>query len=177
MYKIVELKKYDVLIPFVCQKCGACCRGYVPQIPLQELPKIAKHIGKPIDEIKQIHEKAYLSESKLDCIFLNDANQCSIYLMRPESCKLYPLDTDFGANGVACGGHKEFHRMVDAFFSHRKYAALWDRNAYKSAIRKIPDNQLPVVWKTLTKARLSHAMTMEFVRLNELQDYCMRTSA
>ena len=99
MYKIIELRDFDVLLPFVCRKCGSCCHGFAPQIIAEDLPRIGQHIGKPSEEIMKLHKEAYrkkFTDSPINCSFLNNKNQCSIYSMRPEPCQLYPLETDFG---------------------------------------------------------------------------------
>lgn len=170
-YRIVELRNYDVLVPFVCQKCGSCCRGFAPQIYVNDLPAIAMHLGKSVKEIKRLHEEAYngkYTDSSIDCSFLDDRTKCSIYPMRPEPCRLYPLETDFGAAGMNCGGHREFHRIVNAFFKRRKYAALWEPSTYKNIIRSIPECQRPVVWRTFTNAKPSKTMIRQFVKLNNM---------
>ena len=177
MYKIIELNKYDVLLPFVCQKCGACCRGFAPQIPAENLPKIAQHLDKSIEDIRKLHDEAYckkFTKSPVNCCFLDYKNRCSIYPMRPEPCQLYPLDTDCGAGDVHCGGYQEFHRIVNAFFARKKYAALWSPNSYWKTVRPIPDHQWPIVWKTLVNAQPSNAMIRKFVNLNKVPDHLMR---
>lgn len=175
-YKIIELRNYDVLMPFICQKCGSCCRGYVPQIPLQNLPKIAECLNKPIDEIEKLLSEAYLSESvdsNHNCIFLDNANQCSIYAMRPEPCQDYPLVSMCGNADVDCGGYLEFQKVIKSFM-RRKYAAVWEQDSYKKAIRKIPENQLTVVWKIFLETKPSNSMIEEFVKLNELSDFPLK---
>jgi len=171
MYQIIELKEYDVLLPFVCHNCGSCCRGFAPQIPIADFPRIAQHVGKSIEEIERQHSEAYskkFTDSPIDCSFLNNNNQCSIYPMRPEPCRLYPLKTDFGTAGVNCIGYKEFHAIVDAFFARRKYAALWRSDSYRKPVRPIPRHQLTVVWKTFIKAKPSSATIRRFVKLNKI---------
>jgi len=52
VYRIVELRNYDVLVPFICQKCGSCCRGFAPQIPVGDFPAIAMHLVKTLKRLK-----------------------------------------------------------------------------------------------------------------------------
>jgi len=40
------------------------------------------------------------------CPFLGEDKNCQIYPVRPNGCKAYPIDTDFGRCGVDCPGMK-----------------------------------------------------------------------
>jgi Fe-S-cluster containining protein len=158
-------------LPFVCRKCGSCCRGFEPQLSVEDLPKIAKHLGKTIEEIKKLHKNAYnkkFSNSPANCIFLNFKNQCLIYSMRPEPCRLYPLYTDFGAADVNCIGHKEFNRIVDAFFARRKYAALRASNNNTKNLRGIPKKKWQATCRTVKKARPSEKTFRLIMKLNKI---------
>ncbi|HPM11556.1 MAG TPA: YkgJ family cysteine cluster protein [Paludibacter sp.] len=168
IYKIIELKNYDVLIPFICWQCGSCCREYTPQIPSQNLPRIAQLLNKTIEEIKKKHEDAYIREPQGDCTFLNEG-KCSIYMMRPEPCRIYPLFSDFGAAGVNCRGHKEFYRIVDSFFFRRRYAAMHDPKYFKRKIKRIPFSQIENVLKIVHRADVSDAAIKLFLELNNIQ--------
>ena len=173
MYKIIELRDFDVLLPFVCRKCGSCCHGFAPQIIAEDLPRIGQHIGKPSEEIMKLHKEAYrkkFTDSPINCSFLNNKNQCSIYSMRPEPCQLYPLETDFGTADVNCVGYREFHGIVDAFFARRKYAALWSPNTYKKDIRRIPKLQWRAVRSTINRSQPSKAMIQLIMKLNKIQN-------
>jgi len=171
MHRIIELNNYDALLPFLCRQCGSCCRAFAPQIPVDDFQSIAEHIGKSVEEIKKRHEEAYFKKdttSPINCSFLNNKNQCTIYSMRPEPCQLYPLDTDFGTAGVNCAGNNEFRKIVDAFFARKKYAALWNPNTYTRGIRRIPKTQLPAFWRTIKRANPSEAMIQLIMTLNNV---------
>jgi hypothetical protein len=42
--RVIEFSEYDVVVPFVCHRCGNCCRNFYPGI--------AGLIGRPIHEIQ-----------------------------------------------------------------------------------------------------------------------------
>ena len=167
----IELRKYDALIPFVCHRCGACCHNFVPQIWAEDLPKIARYLKRPREKTKIQHEECYrkkFTTKPVDCSFLSEKNQCMIYPLRPEGCRLYPF-TDFGACGVDCPGHKEFYRVVDAFFARREYAALWSPGSpYNHSIRSVPDREWPTLLRKFTKAQPSNGMAQKFFNINEV---------
>lgn len=122
LFGIIEFRNYDVLVPFICHKCGACCHSFAPQIPADDLAKITRYLNKPQEEIKRQHAECYrkrFTDTPANCIFLNEKKQCMIYPLRPEPCRLFPLLTDFVAAYVNCPGHKEFYRIVKALFARR----------------------------------------------------------
>jgi len=175
LYKIIRLNKYDVIVPFICHKCGRCCYNYVPALRADNLEKIAQYLNKPEEEIKfrlkECHEKIWNNKLPDKCLFLDEENQCSIYPLRPEPCRLYPLDTDFGKADVNCPGHKEFYRIVDVFFSRRIYASMRDpRYGQKDQIRRVPIREWPRLWRKFVRARHSNPMVLEFIKMNEVPE-------
>lgn len=172
---VIELKKYDLIIPFICHKCGECCHNFVPQISAEDLPKIALYLNKPQEEVRIQHEECYkrkFTGEPANCSFLNKKNYCTIYPLRPEGCRLYPF-TDFGACGVNCPGHDEFYRVVDAFFAHRIYAALHlpglrEFSHRKNNIRIVPNREWPRLLRKFKKTQPSDSMMREFYSINKL---------
>lgn len=172
LFSIIELRRYDVLIPFICQRCGACCRNFAPQIPADDWPKIVQYLNKPQEEIKRQHKECYMrkfTETPADCIFLDGKHHCMIYPLRPEGCRLYPF-TDFGACDRNCPGHGEFHRIVDAFFNSRIYAAMWEPGSYrrKDKLRTVPIREWPKLLRKFMKAQPSNAMVQKFFKINNV---------
>jgi len=45
------------------------------------------------------------------CPFLREGNNCQIYSVRPNGCKAYPIETDFGRCGVGCPAMKIIDEM------------------------------------------------------------------
>lgn len=74
----------------ICQQgCSHCCHINI-DLPESEASYIADNINKPIkkDIIFSMHSKQYDGQS---CIFLDAANQCSIYEYRPSVCRMYSV--------------------------------------------------------------------------------------
>jgi len=179
LFRLIEFRNYHVVVPFICHKCGACCHNFVPQIPADDLPKIARYLNKPQEEIKRQHAECYrkkFTDTPANCTFLNDKNQCMIYPLRPEPCRLFPF-TDFGAAYVNCPGHKEFYRIVNAFFARRRYAAMWDPTVYRRNIRTVPDREWSTLWRKFMKAGPSKPMVREFVKMNKVpEELCKKST-
>lgn len=171
-YKIIELEDYDIVVPFFCYQCGACCRDFIPQFNSEDVLKIAEHIGKTFGVVERMIKESYkrFNNKPFDCIFLTAKKRCTIYPVRPEGCRLFPLFTDFGSSDVDCQGHREFHRIVDIFFERDGYSALWEPGIYlreaKRNIRRIPEDEKPTVWQKFIKTAPSENMILRFTEIN-----------
>lgn len=113
-YIIRLLGKYDVVIPFVCKKCGTCCKIVGTNWTDPDIYLVAKYLEMDVKDFV----KTYLGEitnedwggylvyhfdkSKLaPCSLLKD-NKCSIYPVRPIACYLFPIGSDFGGAPIEC---------------------------------------------------------------------------
>jgi Fe-S-cluster containining protein len=100
---------------FTCQKCGRCCRKTrLPWDP-DRLTDIAEFLGISREEVvnkyygrvveandqKMIE---WADEKRTPCPFLQLDNTCKIYTVRPTECRLYPVETDCGRQGIDCLG-------------------------------------------------------------------------
>ena len=83
--------------PLECERCGMCCT--IPtelDLSQGELLKIAKHLKTTISEfkrkygIKPMHSGMWLMPTA-PCPFFDGGNTCSIYDVRPATCRLYPF--------------------------------------------------------------------------------------
>lgn len=99
---------------FQCQQCGTCCATIGLPYDADRIFEIAEHLKMSLDElIEKFYGKVspdgssfYFDDSKrTPCPFLSISEEksvCRIYTVRPEGCRLYPIDTDGGREGVAC---------------------------------------------------------------------------
>lgn len=104
-------EKWDL---FECYQCGKCCTELGLPYYRDSIPAIAQFLGISMVDVMHTYygkpagddEHWELEDSKMmPCPFLIvDANRkaCRIYPVRPDGCRAFPFDTDFGTCGVAC---------------------------------------------------------------------------
>ena len=97
--RVIEFSEYDVVVAFVCHRCGNCCWNFYPGI--------AGLIGRPIHEIQsRLGEDcdAHNAGKPKDCFFLEPGTtRCLIHEIRPDGCRLFPSLTKTGLGQVDCG--------------------------------------------------------------------------
>ncbi len=99
---------------FKCQRCGKCCAEIgLPSDP-ESIFEIAEYLDLTIEQVIDKYYgrmdddgRAWISDDskRTPCPFLEtngDMKCCSIYKVRPSGCRAYPLDSDFGRNGIDC---------------------------------------------------------------------------
>jgi Fe-S-cluster containining protein len=173
MYKIIKLRKYDVAVPFICYRCGKCCRRFTPALSQDVISIIAEYLNKPQQEIKEGHEVAIRSRNNpsnniKDCPFLNEDNECSIRPLRPECCRRYPLFTDLGAADVDCRGYKEFMEMADILLKTQIHTVPHYRRHY-SRIRPVIDHDIPKILRQLMRVNSSADFAERFCEINKVK--------
>lgn len=103
-----------VFIPFICKRCGDCCRKKGVNWRDMNFQKIGEYLGLTP---KEVIEKYLAEDSPVDvpiekrgvkqrpCPFLK-GNECGIYPVRPDPCKSFPVETNCGGSGL-CPGETE----------------------------------------------------------------------
>ncbi|MFB3924472.1 MAG: YkgJ family cysteine cluster protein [Syntrophales bacterium] len=171
--EIVVLSKYDVIIPFICYQCGNCCRKYFPHIFKDQLPEISRILNKSLEEIETLladHFDAYNSGAPKDCCFLDTkSNKCLIQEIKPESCRLFPVYSDFGSGNVDCRGYKELRNVTCLFLEKRKIAAVYKSCHYKLEMRNIPSTEWSKILSKLAKAEVSPLFVQRFLKANKIK--------
>lgn len=108
--------KWDL---FQCHKCGRCCSELGLPYDPQRVNDISIFLGITGDELIHTYYghpagdgKHWVSddEKRKPCPFLlvseGSGMTCRIYPVRPEGCRAFPFDTDFGTCGVDCPAAK-----------------------------------------------------------------------
>lgn len=110
---------------FECQRCGRCCIEIGLPYDPRRIHEIALFLDLTADHViekyyGQITEdrKSWVSEDhkRTPCPFLKadaDRKACAIYPVRPEGCRLYPFETDFGRQNVDCPGAKIVYAKLE----------------------------------------------------------------
>jgi Fe-S-cluster containining protein len=96
---------------FACTGCGRCCTGpgsnYVVEVTRAEQRRIQQHLGLSWPWFRRRYVFRYDDETeslkmpKGRCVFLDDANRCRIYPVRPLQCRTYPFWPELVRNGYA----------------------------------------------------------------------------
>ena len=99
---------------FHCQQCGACCTKIGLPYDAESCFQIAAFLKIPVEKIIETYygnmtpDGLYwesVDSKRTPCPFLKNTNGkffCDIYCVRPEGCRLYPIDTDGGRGGIDC---------------------------------------------------------------------------
>jgi Fe-S-cluster containining protein len=167
--KVIEFSHYDVVVPFVCHRCGNCCRNYYPGIEMDMLPEIANIINKSIHEIQaKLGEDcdAHNAGRPEDCFFLEQGtSRCLIHEIRPDGCRLFPTLTKTGLGKVDCPGCREFVNAVKALSGHENGAAA-RRATHLKEPRPVPEGEWERTLKKLKEAKASELLIREFTLRN-----------
>ncbi|WP_041606090.1 YkgJ family cysteine cluster protein [Halothermothrix orenii] len=78
---------------FDCRNCGNCCRNLSPRFTRYDIKRIAEQLGISINDFKNKYvsreQQTGFALKGESCPFL-DGNTCTIYSVRPDSCRSYP---------------------------------------------------------------------------------------
>jgi Fe-S-cluster containining protein len=119
--------RYTVNIPYICQRCGNCCKNNAFPDP-QALPEVIKFLELTEKElvVKYLNKGKIGEDSnpmdllyeKEPCVFYEE-NRCTIYPVRPVMCRQWFPKRYFIENQVKKGTKKKF-----SCFAHEKHLKL-----------------------------------------------------
>jgi Fe-S-cluster containining protein len=172
LFTKIEFLHFDLVIPFICRQCGACCRTYTPMMSAENLAAIARHLHIPENELFSRHEECrlrYIAGRPRPCPF-NEEKRCLIYRhpLRPDVCRLYPFS--FGRPKIrGCPGYDEHTRMVDAFLDGETDYEIYDSSFCPAPSRRRPsETEWERLRLALTGADPSRLAVRRFIRMNGL---------
>jgi hypothetical protein len=110
-------------IPFECIKCGRCCKwkGYVflskPDVTSMANALTDEDENEFLDQYTRMLDKGkYLvlkdKPDSRECMFLEN-NECSIYKIRPEQCKIFPVSYTEECPGFMIKGDEPMDKMSE----------------------------------------------------------------
>jgi Fe-S-cluster containining protein len=170
LFTKIELPGNDIVVPFICRRCGTCCMTYIPRVSAEDLTGISGYLNWPTADLISRHTEAYLKRLRgrpEPCIFLTDRRLCSIYShpLRPEVCRLYPFS--FGGTDADCEAYLEHTRVVAALLMNKKYFEIYDASFCPNRdFRLIPDGEWPEISRRLGLSNASEEMISAFLVLN-----------
>jgi Fe-S-cluster containining protein len=166
----IELPGNDIVVPFICRKCGTCCMTYIPRIPADDLLTISQYLKWPPEDLISRHADAYLKRLRgkpEPCIFLDERRLCRIYNhpLRPDVCRLYPFS--FGGTDADCAAYHEHTHIIDIFLMNEKSFEIYDASFCPNRdVRLIPDSKWSGICRKLRQLNVSREMVRTFLILN-----------
>jgi Fe-S-cluster containining protein len=88
----IHLEVFEVVD---CTRCANCCRTLQPVFTEQDIDRIAAHRGMTRDEfianyLEEAEEGPGYRTKTTPCPLLGEDNKCTVYDVRPETCRKYP---------------------------------------------------------------------------------------
>jgi len=167
----IELPGHDIVVPFICRKCGTCCMTYIPGFNAEDLMTISLYLKWSPTDLIYRHTEGYLKRIRgkpEPCIFLNDQKLCRIYNhpLRPSDCRLYPFS--YGGTDADCAAYLEHTSIVKAFLTSERSFQIYDPSFCPNPeVRSIPASKWPGIRRTLRVSNVSREMIRALLILND----------
>ncbi|HEU18216.1 MAG TPA: YkgJ family cysteine cluster protein [Deltaproteobacteria bacterium] len=171
LFTEICFEHYNVYVPFECRRCGKRCRTYTPRIAEDTLEEIAHYLGKPSYDVRFIYEERYKKRYRSDALpcpfFKGETNECGIYPLRPECCRLYPFS--FGGGDTNCQAYRRHIRIVSAIKKQDQYRDTYDSSFCPNQRKKpIPGHKWPDILYQFMLMETSYLMILKFIRINTI---------
>lgn len=178
LFTEICFEHYNVYVPFECRRCGKRCRTYTPRIPEDTLEEIADYLHKPSHEIRNLYKKRYKMRYHTDalpCPFFNEeTNECGIYHLRPECCRLYPFS--FGGGDTNCPAYRHHLQIVSAIKKQDNCCNIFDSSFCPNQAKKpIPAHKWPEILHQFMLTETSYLMIWKFIRINTISTLGFRS--
>ena len=171
----IELPGHDIVVPFICRKCGTCCMTYIPRVSTEDLMIIAQDLQWSPEDLINCHTDTYMKRIRGKpgpCVFLDDQGLCMIYNhpLRPDVCRLYPFS--FGGTDADCDAYLEHIRVVQILLADEKFFEIYDASFCPNRdVRLISDSKWSEICRKLKLSNASSEMIKEFLILNVASNY------
>lgn len=156
LFTKIRFADYDVIVPFVCERCGWCCDHYIPRLSERDILRIATDRHWQADEILRQYMEDY--DEKVHghpgrCPFLGTDGLCAIHghPLRPEVCRLYPFS--FLDGDERCPSFRDHRRIVAALTRDAGAFELFDSSfCPEIELRPIPNRSWPAIRRRFLEA-------------------------
>lgn len=160
-------KNQKVFIPFVCKRCGECCRKVSVHPYEIDFGKVADYLHVSLKELANRYlTVATATNGKTvnhkPCPFLK-GNDCTIYPVRPSPCKSYPVFTDCGSRGIVCLGDQEVRRSKSSI----RIFGSTPIGSGDSIKPKILPNEWSIILERYKRSNPSVGALEFFIRINK----------
>lgn len=170
LFTKIVFADYDVLVPFVCERCGWCCEHYIPRLMPEEVLRIADDEHWQRDEMLEHYMEYYdgmLHGHSGPCPFLGEDHLCAIHdhPLRPEVCRLYPFS--FCDGDERCPSFLVHRRIVRALTRDAEAFERYDSSFCPDMqVRLIPDEARPGIRRKFLEADPPVEVIRPFLALN-----------
>ncbi|MEN6465406.1 MAG: YkgJ family cysteine cluster protein [Syntrophaceae bacterium] len=173
LYTKIEFAGFDVLVPFICKKCGLCCSSYVPFIS-EKLFFAIQYCPGLEDYSFEKFRQSWMNRLKGNpepCPFLTKNETCLIHKhpLRPDLCRLYPFSFENKDN--RCPAYEDHKRLVQALTSGETGFEIYDSSFCPDPeVRPIPENRRYIFLQAFLAARPDPLLVKAFRLLNGCQE-------
>ena len=140
IYKEFQIKpnrRVSKLMRVQCTQCGACCRKPVVEVTHHDVRRLSKFTSIPPERIVKFYRPDEIEEDDEDrsewirfsyglrfmglrkrdgrCIFLSREKQCTVYPVRPLTCRIFPLSVVIDEESGCVDGLDLSDIVVDRF--------------------------------------------------------------
>ncbi len=149
LFTKIRFTDFDVLVPYVCERCGWCCEHYLPRFTESEILRIAEDAHRLRDETLRQYLEGYEKKRHgrdVSCIFLLANGLCGIHNhpLRPEVCRLYPFS--FRDCDERCPSYRDHRRIVSALTRDAGAFELYDSSfCPETGLRPVPEDLWPAI--------------------------------
>jgi Fe-S-cluster containining protein len=162
---------YDVYVPFECRRCGKRCRTYTPRFSDDDVEEIARYLHEPPPAVRRRYEERHKTRyhtHALPCSFFNEeTNECSIYPLRPQCCRLYPFS--FRGGDVNCPAYRHHIRIAGALHRQDHLRDSFDSSfCPEEKTKPIPEHKWPAILNRFMEIEKSHMMIWKFIQMNTI---------
>ena len=85
----------DVWSKLDCTECAHCCKTAQVEVSTKDITRLAAHLGISAKEFAKRYTRTDGDNAVIfktvPCVFLGEDNLCTVYEVRPDSCRDYPL--------------------------------------------------------------------------------------
>jgi Fe-S-cluster containining protein len=190
LYYCVEVRvrrPYSVIVPFLCQQCGSCCREIGITWGRRMIEKASAFLGLAPRKFTATYLKVPVRHGDREtlkiggrkvhpCPLLTDKGECRIHPARPDACRDFPVRADSPSSGVECPGLIRM-QAVARRLTHRIPHSQVDRSPphdietlYRSRTYLRPNGQQKrVIHRKYLTTNPSDEERILFIRLNGLE--------
>jgi Fe-S-cluster containining protein len=173
----IRYERFDLLVPFLCRKCGKRCRTYIPQFTERHMEEISDYLGIPFAVCFRLcrdRRRTGAPGVVSPCPFFSKKDRlCGIYPLRPDVCRLYPFS--FGGGDLSCPEYRRHVRIVGRMTRGEAVRDVHDPSFCPAEeFRPVPPEETGRMVAKFLRAAHSGDLLREFLLVNRLSAPAVR---